>query len=515
MIDIKQDWASGYVSDVGYTYGYYTELNPEHLRLAFLRCGYKVPKIVNACELGFGQGVSVTMHSAASSVHWFGTDFNPTQSLHAQQLVDTAGLTANLSDEAFAEFVLRPDLPTFDFIGLHGIWSWISDDNRAVLVDFIRRKLSVGGVLYISYNTFPGWAAFSPMRQLMMDHVEVVGAEGRGTINRINDAIEFANRLLTIKPQFAISNPVINGRIEALKDQNRHYLAHEYFNRDWRPMHFSTMAGWLSPAKLEWICSANPLDQIDKVNLSEEQISFLNQIQDSMFRESVRDFVVDQQFRRDYWAKGVCRLTPLERRQALLSYRVILTVPPDSIAMHLAGTHRNVTLRDEVYVPIIKALSDHKPHSLEALLERVVEVEIDLELLVESIVILSGPGYVKSAQSDEEIEKHTATCQQLNLALLTRSLTSGDITFLASPVTGGGIPVGRINQIFLMGSRLGLLSEDELSSYVWKCLQLQDERLLIDGIAIDSPEKNIEQLKRMAKAFRERDLAIYQALFIN
>ena len=70
-----------------------------------------------------------------------------------------SGAAAKLFDQAFAEFCARPDLPDFDFIGLHGIWSWISDENRAVIVDFIRRKLKVGGVLYISYNTQPGWAA--------------------------------------------------------------------------------------------------------------------------------------------------------------------------------------------------------------------------------------------------------------------------------------------------------------------------------------------------------------------
>jgi SAM-dependent methyltransferase len=66
-----------------------------------------------------------------------------------------------LFDESFAEFASR-DLPEFDYIGLHGIWSWISDENRAVIVDFIRRKLKVGGVLYISYNTLPGWAPLPP-----------------------------------------------------------------------------------------------------------------------------------------------------------------------------------------------------------------------------------------------------------------------------------------------------------------------------------------------------------------
>ena len=30
------DWTAGYVADIGYTYGYYTELNPLRVRLAVL-----------------------------------------------------------------------------------------------------------------------------------------------------------------------------------------------------------------------------------------------------------------------------------------------------------------------------------------------------------------------------------------------------------------------------------------------------------------------------------------------
>jgi|GEM_PF-6017078 hypothetical protein len=33
------DWTAGYVADIGYTFGYYTELNPLRLQLAFLNAG--------------------------------------------------------------------------------------------------------------------------------------------------------------------------------------------------------------------------------------------------------------------------------------------------------------------------------------------------------------------------------------------------------------------------------------------------------------------------------------------
>lgn len=186
------DWSAGYVSDIGYTFGYYPELNPLRVKLAFLNAGLALPESGTACELGFGQGMSANLHAAASVTEWHGTDFNPSQAAFARELAAGAGAGAKLHDEAFADFARRPDVPDFDYVGLHGIWSWISDENRAVIVDFVRRRLKVGGVLYISYNTLPGWASFAPMRHLMTEHAAVLGTYGRGIVARVEGALDFA-----------------------------------------------------------------------------------------------------------------------------------------------------------------------------------------------------------------------------------------------------------------------------------------------------------------------------------
>lgn len=188
------DWTSGYVADIGYTFGYYTELNPLRVKLAFTNAGLFAPESGTACELGFGQGVSANIHAAATVTTWHGTDFNPSQASFAQELANVSGSGAKLYDDAFADFTQRDDLPEFDYIGIHGIWSWVSDENRTELVDFIRRKLKVGGVLYISYNTQPGWASFAPMRHLMTEHAQIIGAEGHGIVSRIDGALDFAQK---------------------------------------------------------------------------------------------------------------------------------------------------------------------------------------------------------------------------------------------------------------------------------------------------------------------------------
>lgn len=147
-----REWSEGYVSELDYTYGYYHDLNPSRSVLPLIKAGVKPPQILTACELGFGQGVAINVHAAASSVEWFGTDVNPSQVNFARELAKTSGASCSLFDQSFDEFCRQTDLPDFDFIGLHGVWSWISKENREILRQFISKKLRVGGLLYVSHK---------------------------------------------------------------------------------------------------------------------------------------------------------------------------------------------------------------------------------------------------------------------------------------------------------------------------------------------------------------------------
>ena len=82
------DWAAGYVTEVGYTFGYYRDLSPGILRLASLVAGIAPPagQPLRYLELGFGQGLSINVHAAAIPGTFWGTDFNPGQVAHARAL---------------------------------------------------------------------------------------------------------------------------------------------------------------------------------------------------------------------------------------------------------------------------------------------------------------------------------------------------------------------------------------------------------------------------------------------
>lgn len=505
------DWTAGYVADIGYTFGYYPELNPLRVRLAFINNGLVFPEMGTACELGFGQGMSANLHAAASVTEWHGTDFNPAQAGFAQTLARVADSNAKLYDEAFSDFVAREDLPEFDYIGLHGIWSWISDENRAIIVNFIRTKLKVGGVLYISYNTLPGWAAFAPMRHLMTEHAEIIGSEGRGIVSRIDDAIEFADKLLTTNPLFLRANPLVGERITKLKDQNRHYLAHEYFNRDWHPMHFATMADWLETAKVTYACSANYLDHINGINLTPEQQKFLDEIPDIMFRQSVRDFMVNQQFRRDYWVKGARKLNSVEQSEAIRGLKVILVTHRPDVSLKVTGSLGEADMSAAIYGPVLDLLADHVPRTLGQV---EMELNIGLSQIVEVILILTGAGHVSAVQEDSVIAKAKKTTGKLNNYLMDRARGSNDIVYLASPVTGGGIHVGRFQQIFLLANTKGNKQPAEWAQAAWLILQGQGQKLVKAGKTLETQEENLAELTEQAQNFAKKQMPIMKALQI-
>ncbi|NVD96503.1 class I SAM-dependent methyltransferase [Massilia sp. BJB1822] len=506
------DWSAGYVADIAYTYGTYSELSPMRARLAFLHAGLVFPEVRTCCELGFGQGMSINIHAASSDCAWYGTDFNPSQAGFAQELASASGAQAHLYDQAFAEFCRREDLPDFDSIGLHGIWTWISDENRAVIVDFIRRKLKLGGVLYISYNTQPGWAAMVPMRDLLTEYSQVMGAPGKGIAPRINDALQFAERLLSSEPAFLAANPQIAAKIEGMKKLDRSYLAHEYFNRDWLPMSFSSMTKWLEPAKLNFACSAHYMDHIDVANFSPEQSKILDEIADPSLRQTVRDFLVNQTFRRDYWVHGARQLSQQAQREKWLAQRMLLAIPRHLLSLKANTARGEVDLHERVYRPVIDCLADYQPKSVEQIARTCEAQGVTLSEVIQALFILAGTLQVQPVQDEDSIARARPLTDKLNRKLCQLAAEGLEQSALASPVTGSAVTADRFHQLFLLAYQDGQRTPQDWAHFANGILQSLGQRILIEGKAAESDQEQLAELERRAGKFGEFLLPIFKAL---
>lgn len=505
------DWTSGYVSEINYTHGHYLELNPLYVDLAFLNKGLVMPEKETACELGFGQGVSINLHAASSGIHWYGTDFISSQAAFAKELAAISGGKAKLCDQSFEVFCSREDLPEFDFVGLHGVWSWISSENRSLIVDFLERKLKPGGVVYMGYNTQPGWSSMVPIRDLMSEHTKTMDAPAVSITERLVNAVKFTQSLITEDSKFAKANPGVLDRLKSLESGDPKYSVHEYLNFDWEPMSFAKVSGWMSQAKLEYACSATYLDHVDALNFTPKQQELLYSITDTVVREMAADLIINRQFRRDYWIKGKRNISPSARIEKLRSFPIILTVPRASVSLDASGALGKAKLQENVYNPVLDVLACCRPMSLGEIEKAVAQSGVNLSQIVEAALVLVGKGVIHPVQT---IEFANTWAERLNKHLCLLARDTGDVQQLASPVTGGGVSVSRFFQLFMLAQKEGLKTSAELANYSWKILSERGEKIVKEERLLETAEENLLELEAEAADFLENYMPVYSSLGI-
>lgn len=520
MGGVMNTWSSGYVSEVDYTYGYYREICPLWLNLCLLSKSQAIrsSEPLRYLELGFGQGLSLNIHAAGAPGEYWGTDINPVHAAGAAEMAAAAGSNLKVLDASFEELGRRDDLPEFDVIVLHGIWSWISDENRRAIVEIARRRLAVGGVLYISYNCTPGWSAAMPLRHLMTLHAELASGEAQGVLSRVEAALGFARSVVDAKARYFISNPAVAEQLNHISGQNRHYLAHEYFNADWLPMPFSDVAAHLERAKLSFAASANILDHIDVINVSSDQYKLLDALQHPVLRESVRDYLVNQRFRKDIWIKGGRTLPIAQFVRLLRAQSFVLTSPVEDIPLKIQGVAREVNLRSDAFLPVIEALASlaYAPKTfaqLDELLRESASALTEVQL-AQSLLILAGAGHVSPVQPATQCSAARTTSRKLNDHLIERAGYMGNINYLASPVTGGGVRATRTQQLFLGALATGKTSSGDIAQDAWSAFKKAGIRIVKNGAQMEREDESLAEMTRQATEFMEKTLPIFKSLGI-
>ncbi|MCL4556059.1 MAG: class I SAM-dependent methyltransferase, partial [Gammaproteobacteria bacterium] len=199
------DWSGGYVTEVSYPYSYRSDMNPVRIRALLTLAGYEMPTGSIVCELGFGQGVAINVHACTQPDSLYvGTDFSPTQTGFAQTLQQQTGAEMLLVDESFEQFCQREDLPSFDFIVAHGIWSWVSEENRRWIEHFVAKRLKVGGAFVFSYNALPGWSVFAPVRDFMLHYADKALPSSAPITDKLNAAMRQVERMGAIPAHLSL-----------------------------------------------------------------------------------------------------------------------------------------------------------------------------------------------------------------------------------------------------------------------------------------------------------------------
>jgi hypothetical protein len=248
--------------------------------------------------------------------------------------------------------------------------------------------------------------------------------------------------------------PYVAVQWDRLKKLPASYLAHELLTRDWQAFSFSDVAAELAEAKLTYVGSAHLTDHVDRVNFTEEQQRFVAQISDHSLGETTRDMIIGRQFRRDVFVKGVASLRPLPARERWLDTRFALTTPADEIDLTFDTALGTIQLRPDMYKPVIEVL-DRGPMTVRELVASSPAAKLEWSGLLDAIKVLVGRGDLQPALPAENEAERAASARAFNAAVTALATDSEDLGYLASPVTGGGVRVDRLTQLYLQAKRDG------------------------------------------------------------
>jgi SAM-dependent methyltransferase len=506
-------WTAGYVLDIPYTSGFYRELAPAYLSFALLAQGVRPSTLgpgATYCELACGQGFGTALLAAANpDIRFWGLDFNPAQIANARRLAAEAGLSnVTFEDWSFAQAAALPAdaLPSFDVVALHGIYSWISPENRRAIVDFLDRRLKPGGVVYVSYNCMPGWAATAPLQRLMREHAD---RHADRSDLQAEAALTFAGRLKEGGALYFAANPALGPRMEKLPGMNRNYLAHEYLNGHWHPLYHLDVARELEAARLVYAGTATLTEAIDAIAVPEAVRSLLAETRDPGWRETIRDYASNKGFRRDLFVRGATSIGGTVLARMLGEARMALTTPRAAVSFKFQGPLGELTAQEDVYVPIADALAQapRTVAELAALPELAgrpfASVQQAASMLVHGgaahpvLRDLQGPG-IEGARA-------------FNRMVAGRIRDNENLGFLAAPALGTGIPATYTDLVGVLAlAERPDSGPAEAAALGWSIMEQTGQRLVKDGKTLQSREEAMPELEAQLGSFFEQKLPIWR-----
>jgi len=107
-------------------------------------------------------------------------------------------------------------------------------------------------------------------------------------------------------------------------------------------------------------------------------------------------------------------------------------------------------LPEALYGPILDALSSYRPATLQDIENSVGGHDITQEQIVKAVMLLVRMGVLLNAHDDAQISASRQSAEKLNAAICEQARHHDEVQFLVSPVSGSGIFMPRVPQLFLL-----------------------------------------------------------------
>jgi SAM-dependent methyltransferase len=309
--------SAGYITDIPYTDNYFAQLSPVMINCIGALNGFPSPSLdaFSYCELGCGYGLSLLLHAAAyPQGKFYGIDLNTDHITHAKRVAAEAGISnLELIAEPVSKELAESGLPQFDFIAMHGLYTWVSPKVRKQLCEFIESRLKPGGFVFVSYNAMPGSSSKEPLREMMRHFANPLS---NNSLERVQLGLAYLKLMLDSRAPFFEINQQSKLDAEHLLTRDLNYIAHEFFHESWHPLYFSTVNNEMAEAGLTYTGSFPIWENFPEADVPTQCAPFFSQIKNRTEREAHKDFFRNTVFRYDLFTKlatpGTKHLNPVD-----------------------------------------------------------------------------------------------------------------------------------------------------------------------------------------------------------
>ena len=257
-------------------------------------------------ELGSSFGGNIITQALYNpEAEFIGVDLTAEQVKKGNEVIEKIGLTnIKLLEKNILD--VNEDLGKFDYIIVHGVFSWVPEDVKDKIIKICNENLTEEGIAYISYNTYPGWKEPDKIREMMIyankyfPNISLGDKNQRGKtfISIVAEQMKSYNDIAEKKGDFI-------KQIEEVVEMQDYYVAHEYLEHFNHPLYLNEFVDLLKKENLQYISDvALRLSIISTYNQNTvEKLQQLSQ-GDPVIKEQCLDYILDTKFRRSLICKN-------------------------------------------------------------------------------------------------------------------------------------------------------------------------------------------------------------------
>lgn len=272
---------------------FYPQASPSRLATVAILYGLEPPALPSCrvLELGCGEGGHlVPIAHAFPASECLGVDLSSAAVARARAFAERAGVR-NCAFRAQDLTQFPADAGVFDYIIVHGLYSWVPEPVREALFAICARHLCPNGLAYISYNAYPG----GHVRQILRDLAIFQTRDIADPSAKIREARKVADFIMAAMPADTLERHLF-ARVLSLYRDSDALVRFDLLSEDNEPVYFLDFMESAQACGLRFVAESSGY-ALDTSSLPDAVRGWLETMPERLVREQYLDFITCRGFR--------------------------------------------------------------------------------------------------------------------------------------------------------------------------------------------------------------------------